>query len=98
MDLDVRDEVALGRYEAWADDALAGWADYEAGEGILSFTHTEVEPAFEGKGVGSALIQGALDDVRAHRPGWSVLPVCPFVVSWIERHPAYQDLLADASE
>lgn len=56
-------------------------------------THTEVGDDFEGRGVGSALVRGALDDVR--RNGLSVQPLCPFVKSWIQRHPGYGDLVSD---
>ena len=56
------------------------------------FTHTEVFDAFEGKGVGSALARGALDAVRADGTR-QVLPRCPFIRGWIERHPDYQDLV-----
>jgi predicted GNAT family acetyltransferase len=55
------------------------------------FTHTEVLPAFEGRGVGSALAKGALDAVRAE--GSSVEPRCPFIAAYIRRHPAYADLV-----
>ena len=54
--------------------------------------HTDVAPKWEGKGVGSTLVQGALDDVRAR--GLKVQPICPFVAAYIRRHPEYQDLVA----
>lgn len=53
--------------------------------------HTEVEPRYEGRGVGSALARTALDEARA--AGLRVLATCPFFAGWIERHPDYQDLL-----
>ena len=46
----------------------------------------------EGEGVGSSLVRGALDDVRS-KGGHKVLARCPFVSSWIDRHPDYADLL-----
>jgi predicted GNAT family acetyltransferase len=54
--------------------------------------HTEVEPEWEGRGVGSELVRGALDDVRAR--GLKVRPLCPFVRAFIERHSEYLDLVA----
>jgi predicted GNAT family acetyltransferase len=54
--------------------------------------HTEIEPAFEGEGFGSALVSGALDDVRAR--GKRVRPLCPFVAAYVKRHPEYADLVA----
>lgn len=79
------------RYEARAGDELLGALAYEARPDVVVLTHTEVEPAAEGRGVGSALARTALDDVR-HR-GLRVDPQCPFVAAWIERHPDYADLV-----
>jgi uncharacterized protein len=81
------------RYEAYLDGELAGVAVYVLqGTDSIIFTHTEVDPAFEGKGVGSALARFALDDVR--REGTRrVVPRCPFIKGWIDKHPDYQDLV-----
>ncbi|MBB6625708.1 N-acetyltransferase [Nocardioides sp. KIGAM211] len=84
------------RYEARIGGELAGVAVYEledrhAGP-VIVFTHTEVDDAFEGKGVGSALARFALDDVR--RTGERrVVPQCPFIKGWIDKHPDYADLV-----
>ncbi|SEM08280.1 GCN5-related N-acetyl-transferase [Blastococcus sp. DSM 46786] len=59
----------------------------------MAFTHTVVEPEFEGRDVGSALTQGALDAVRSE--GASVLPFCMFIRSWIQHHPAFADLVPE---
>lgn len=53
--------------------------------------HTDVDPKWEGHGAGSALVQGALDDVRAR--GLKVRPVCPFVAAYIRRHPDYEEIV-----
>lgn len=60
--------------------------------GLVICSHTEVLPEFEGQGVGSALARYALDDVRAEGTR-RVQPLCPFIKSYIERHPDYQDLV-----
>ena len=80
------------RYEAHVDGELAGFAEFERDGDRIVFTHTEVDDAFEGKGVGSALARGALDDVRA-RGDLRVVPRCPFIRAWIEKHPDYDDLV-----
>jgi len=93
-ELDVRDAPRASRYEARSGDALAGFSQYERsddGEPVFVFTHTEVDPAFEGQGVGGTLVRGALDDVR--RRGARIVAACPFVRAWVERHPDYQDLV-----
>lgn len=84
------------RYEARVDGELAGFAEYELGDGLVTFTHTEVDDRFEGQGVGSALARYALDDVRAEGAR-RVRPECPFIARWISRHAEYQDLVEDAS-
>jgi predicted GNAT family acetyltransferase len=90
----VTDNADRRRYEARITGQLAGFADYRVTDQTVVFTHTEVQPEFEGRGVGSALVRQALDDVRrdgTHR----VQVLCPFVQGWIDRHPDYTDLLAD---
>ncbi|RRD03387.1 N-acetyltransferase [Arachnia propionica] len=80
------------RYEVRLGDELAGFVDYILSEGRITFTHTEIDPAFEGRGLGSALIRGALDDVAANPEGRRVQPLCPFVKGWMQRHPEYLEL------
>ena len=80
------------RYEVWAGDRLAGTIRYTREGDVVTLVHTEVDPAFEGKGLGSILVAGALDDVRAQ--GKLVHPLCPFVAAYIKRHPEYADVVA----
>ena len=88
----VQDNTARHRFEAVDDaGAVAGFAQYLRREDHIVFTHTEVDEAFEGQGVGSALARGALDAVRSE--GLPVIAQCPFIKDFIERHPDYQDLL-----
>ncbi|WP_369819276.1 GNAT family N-acetyltransferase [Tessaracoccus sp. ZS01] len=79
------------RYEIRLGDDLAGFADYILSNELITFTHTEIDPAFEGKGLGSTLVRGALDDVRGAGDR-KVLPICPFVKSWMAKHPEYESL------
>ena len=88
----VTDNPGESRFEARVGDELAGFAAYETAEDLIMFTHTEVFDAFEGQGVGSALARGALDAVRADGSR-KVLPRCPFIRGWIDKHPDYQDLV-----
>jgi uncharacterized protein len=90
-DLVVRDAPEASRYEARVGEELAGFSHYQREGPTVVFTHTEVDPAFEGQGVGGRLVQGALDDVR--RRGGRVVARCPFVHGWLDRHPEYQDLV-----
>jgi predicted GNAT family acetyltransferase len=86
--VDVRDRR---RYEITADGEAAGFAEYILTDDLITFTHTEIDPAFEGRGLGGALVREALDDVRSR--GLKVLPLCPFVKGWIQRHRDYADLV-----
>jgi predicted GNAT family acetyltransferase/glutaredoxin len=86
---DVPDE---SRYELRLGDRLIGLAAYRRQDGRIAFTHTEVDEACEGRGFGSRLAAAALDDVR--RQGAEVVPLCPFIARYIDRHPEYGDLVA----
>jgi predicted GNAT family acetyltransferase len=91
----VRDNPQTNRYEILdAVDRVAGFTEYDLDEAgnTITFVHTEVDPAFEGQGIGSKLASGALDDVRER--GLKVVAVCPFIAGYIERNPQYADLLA----
>ncbi|MCW2614018.1 MAG: N-acetyltransferase [Frankiales bacterium] len=89
--LRVVDDPAAGRFEVLVDDEVAGCAEYRLEGEALAFTHTVVEPRFEGQGIGSALARGALDAARER--GVAVLPYCPFLRTWVESHPEYVDLV-----
>jgi predicted GNAT family acetyltransferase len=88
----VTDEPARRRFEILVDDALAGFTTYHLRGEVLVFTHTEVDARYQGKGTGSALIRGTLDELR--RRGDRVEPRCPFMAAFIDRHPEYADLVA----
>ncbi|MFC4019015.1 GNAT family N-acetyltransferase [Micromonospora sp. GCM10011542] len=87
----VRNNPDMKRYEVLVDGALAGFADYRLHDDRVVFTHTEVDVAHNGRGLGSRLVGEALDDVR--RQGLFVTPLCQFVVSYIRRHAEYADLV-----
>jgi predicted GNAT family acetyltransferase len=86
----VPDNTALHRFELDADGHMAV-AYYTLAPGVITFNHTEVPPALEGRGIGSALVRGALDAVRAQ--GLKVVARCPFVSAYIAKHPEFGDLL-----
>ena len=88
---DVRDNPELLRFEIHDEGKLAGFAQYVRRPGRIFFVHTEIDPAFEGRGLGSRLAAGALDAARA--TGERVVPLCPFIAQYIERHREYADLV-----
>jgi predicted GNAT family acetyltransferase len=88
----VVDNPAALRYELWTDEVLAGWIQYTRAGDVVTLVHTDVDPAFEGRGLGSVLVAGTLDDVRSR--GKRIRPLCPFVAAYLRRHPEYADLIA----
>ncbi len=91
MDPDVADNPDERRYEITVDGEVAGFAQYGVRPGLIAFVHTEIADGHEGQGLGSKLIRFALDDARAR--GLHVLPFCPFVNGYIQRHPDDADLV-----
>ena len=91
MDGEVRNNEAALQYELEVEGQLA-LAAYRLRDGRITFTHTEVPEALEGRGIGSKLVKAALEDVRAK--GLKVVPACAFVKHYIDTHPAEQGLLA----
>jgi predicted GNAT family acetyltransferase len=89
--VEVTHEPAQQRWVARIDGDEVGSAYYETTDDRIVFTHTEVDDAHEGRGVGSALARGALDDVRAEGTR-RVVARCSFIRGWIDRHPDYADL------
>jgi predicted GNAT family acetyltransferase len=89
--IEVRDNQERSRYEIVVDGVVAGFVQYTMRGGRLILVHTEIDDAFEGRGLASQLVRGALDDAR--RRNLHVVPICPFVESFIERHPADDDLV-----
>jgi predicted GNAT family acetyltransferase/glutaredoxin len=80
------------RFELRLDGRLIGLAAYRRRNGRIAFTHTEVDPSCEGRGLGSRLAAAALEE--ASRESLEVVPLCPFIAHYIERHPEYQPLVA----
>jgi predicted GNAT family acetyltransferase len=87
----VADNPSEHRYEVSVDGEVLGFTLYRSRPGLIAFVHTEVDERHEGEGLGSTLIAGALDDARAR--GLAVLPFCPFVNAYIERHRDYVELV-----
>lgn len=97
MTFTVTDAPERERFEARDDSgALAGVLTYQLTGPIIAYTHTRVEPAFEGQGAGSALVRAAMDDARAKQR--TVVPICPFVSGWLEKHPEYEPVVARSTK
>jgi predicted GNAT family acetyltransferase len=79
------------RYEARLGDQVVGFSEYKPVTGRRIFLHTEVDPAFEGRGYGSRLAAGALEDVRAQ--GLKATIHCPFISAYVKRHHEFDDII-----
>ena len=90
----VRDNAEKHRFEIDLGDGSFAIAQYRLPAGKITFTHTEVPPAHEGKGIGSLLVRTALASARDR--GLKVIPICPFFTAYIKKHPEEQDLLDPA--
>jgi hypothetical protein len=87
----VTDDPEQSRYELRVAGELAGFLTYKRRGDQISLIHTEVEPPFQGKGLATHLARFSLDDAR--KRGLAILPFCPYVNSWIRKHPDYADLV-----
>ena len=88
----VQHNERLRRFELDVEGRRAGLLQYRERDGMLDLLHTEVDPAFRGRGLAAALVRAALDQVRAANQ--RIVPSCPYVAAFVERHPEYRDIVA----
>ena len=86
----VRDNAAQRRFELEVE-GHAAYLYYRLEPGVITLVHTEVPEALGGRGVGSTLVRGALEAIRAK--GLKVVAKCPFVAGYMGKHPEFNDLL-----
>ena len=93
MDVTVRENADQLRFELLLDGEPAGFAAYRVRDGITVITHSEVDPAHRGQGLGNELARQTLDALRAQ--GARIVPSCRFFAGYVAEHPEYADLVAD---
>lgn len=93
MNAEVVNRPSQNQYALVEGDDTIGFAAYDIVGHEIRFTHTEIEPGRRSSGLGARLVQGALDDVRASTD-LRVVPLCPFVVDFVDEHVDYRELLA----
>ncbi|WP_113704810.1 GNAT family N-acetyltransferase [Nonomuraea lactucae] len=95
MPVDVVDDPERSRFEVRLDGEVAGFAEYRLLPSKIVFTHAEVLPEHQGRGLAGRLVKHALDASR--EAGLRVVPLCPYVASWIKRHSDYHDLVDEST-
>lgn len=93
MDVAVERNEAASRFETIVDDVVCV-LEYRLDGKVITLLHTGVPDAVGGRGIAGALNKTALDTAR--REGWRVVPVCAYSVTYIARHPQYEDLVSRA--
>lgn len=91
--IEVRDDPDRQRYVIIVDGTQRGLSEYRRRGDTRVFTHTEIDDEVSGRGLASRLVQEAVDDVRAR--GGMIVPLCPFLGAWLDRHPEHRDLVDD---
>ncbi|WP_322997236.1 GNAT family N-acetyltransferase [Castellaniella sp.] len=89
----IRHHAAASRFE-WTEDGQLCVLDYVLSGNVAAFTHTGVPASVGGRGIAADLVRTGLDTARAQ--GWKIQAVCSYVAAYVQKHPEYQDLLADA--
>lgn len=92
MSIEVTHNADKQRYEIHVDGTFAGFTQAKPDGDVVDFPHTVVFDEFEGQGLASKLVAGALDDVRSR--GQRMIPTCPYVAKFIDKHSEYSDLVA----
>jgi predicted GNAT family acetyltransferase len=90
MNYDISNNESQSRYETTVEGKTAFAAYHREGD-TITFTHTEVPPELEGRGIAGAIVKHALDEARANKHG--VVAACAYVASYVRKHEEYQDLL-----
>ncbi|WP_262849995.1 GNAT family N-acetyltransferase [Mumia quercus] len=92
--IEVVDNTDEQRYDLTVDGELSGSIVYrDPRPGVRQLVHTEVRPELSGQGLASVLARAALDDIRAK--GWKVVPTCPYVASYVQKHDEYEALVLE---
>jgi len=94
-ELRIVDNEEARRFELCLGEELAGVMIYRSRPNALALIHTEVDPGFSGQGLGGKFVAAVLDQLRESEV--KILPLCPFVSSYVERHPEYLDLVAPSA-
>ncbi|HEU4663338.1 MAG TPA: GNAT family N-acetyltransferase [Dokdonella sp.] len=88
--MDIEHNAAQRRFETVVD-GVSSVLEYDLRDGVMTITHTGVPAEVGGRGIAGALVTAAFETAR--HEGWRVVPDCSYAAAWIQRHPAYADVL-----
>jgi uncharacterized protein len=97
MSANVVHDLENNRYEIYLDQERVGLMDYELSGDEIRLTHTEVNPAHQGKNLAAILLRESLADIRKSATH-KVVPICSYTVKYMEKHPDTHDLLKGSIE
>ncbi len=87
----VVDNVQAQRFEL-VENGLMAFADYHRRGDRVSVPHVEAPIALRGTGAAGRLMEGMVERIRADHQ--KIVPICPYAVAWLKRHPEHADVLA----
>jgi Predicted acetyltransferase len=93
MDITHKEDGSHGSYLATVNGATAQMTYSRTSPKLIILDHTEVPDALRGQGVGQALAAHAVEAAR--EGGWKIIPLCPFFLSQVKRHPEWRDVISD---
>jgi predicted GNAT family acetyltransferase len=77
------------RFTISVDGQTAGFTEIVDRNGKRTFPHTEVDDAFQGRGLATILIGEALQQTRD--AGLRIVPVCEMVAAYVKKHDEFAD-------
>lgn len=92
-EIKVQDNPGRHQFELLVDGEVAGLAAYRESDGVVTVTHSEVNPRFRGQGLANELARRTLDQLRER--GVKVVPLCPFFAHYVSEHHEYDDLIVE---
>ena len=92
LDLNLVKNEDKKRFEMVVENHTAFVEYILTNDNVMFLTHTEVPKSLEGKGVGGSIVKKALDYIKENNH--TLAPLCPFVASYVRKHPEYKALLA----
>lgn len=93
MSTSVTRESNPDRFEITTEGRVAGFTQFTDHAGRRVFSHTEIGEDFGGQGLGGIVVGEAIEATR--EDGLLIVPLCPYVKTWLTKHPEHSDVYSD---